>query len=144
MGTCGFFQLCALTLFHLPGYRSSKYRFCFPGDSNTIPDDTKLGSYITSIGKVSLFSIWHGITKVDVIIPGCRTLKHFKTRKKIRRLRHSYCPTGQKRRSIKILWGQGCQREAHLCRPQHHFPTDILRKGTHWHVRAWLECRYVE
>ena len=143
MGTCRFFLLCALTLSNhtLPSCtcRSSKYRFCFPGDSNTIPDDTKLGSYIASIGKVGLFCIWHGIT---VILPVCRMLKHSKTRKKIRRLRDSHCPTDQTLRSD--LRRCRCQRETHLRPSQPHYPTDNLGKGTRRHVRAWLECRYVE
>ncbi len=38
-----------------PAYRSSKYRFCFPGDSNTIAESTQLGNYILSTPKVRIF-----------------------------------------------------------------------------------------
>ena len=131
-----------LTVHSLPLIcRSSKYRFCFPGDGNTISEDTPLGSYIASIEKVGFLCIWHGITRVNVIILGCRTLKHFERQTTRRRLRYSYCPTDQTRHSVRRC---RCQREAHLCRPSHRFPTDIHGKGSHRHVRAWLECRFVE
>ena len=106
--------------------RSSKYRFCFPGDSNAISEDTTLGSYIASIEKVGLFSIWHGMTKINVIIPGCRTLPHSEQQQQKRRLRHSNCSTDQTRPSD-LRWRR-YQREVHLCRPQHHYPTDISTK----------------
>ena len=125
--------------FKFPAYRSSKYRFCFPGDSNTIAESTQLGNYILSTPKVRIFCSC--LNDIAIQIIHYRMLLHSNNQMKTRRLLHSSYPIEQTRHQdliSKLVYN----REASV--PSTAYLTDNLGKGTCRHVRARLECRYAE